>query len=617
MANIIWDPGISGSNPTVELVVNQQSQNITDNYSVLEFSLVLHRPSAVYSSASKSFYVNINGVTVASGSTTIGGSGDKLITSGTTVVHHNPDGTKTGVPFDFYMDIGITWSGQPTGDASGSGGIDLTPIPRATTPTLNYSTREMGQSINISVAPASSGFSHKLYYAFSGVNNTLIATLAAGNQTKAWTIPTATLAPKIPNATSGTVTIVCETYSGAALIGTTQVTFTVTVPDYQPSASLALTGVDLYSGKYVQGKSKVTVAVTSAGLYGSTIASISSQINGAAYNTAGFTTDLLATAGTNTVQTTVSDSRGKARTVTQNIAVVAYSAPTITTLTAIRCNSDGTPNQSGAYIKATLQASIAPIDNTNTKQTKLYYKRKIDSTWSTALTNTTDYAPNQSVVFAADGNYSYDVKLEVTDYYGMTPKSIDVGTAFTLMDFHKDGKSMAIGKVAEGNDLLDIKGNVRIDGLLKMMNTAGVLTSLIDLFFPINKIEMTEDNINPGTRFPGTTWIAWGQGRVPLGVGSIVANTDTSEGTVVAGSINKTSGGILGGEKTHTLTTNEMPTHSHSVVNQSTQQYVAAMGSDLGLITNSGASQSGSAGGGKAHNIMQAYATCYFWKRTA
>ena len=98
----------SGSRPYCTLSVTQSSQNIANNSSTVSYSLVLHRPSAISSSATKKWSCTING-TVHSGSGTIGGSGNKTLLSGTQTISHNQDGTKslslpvswcsTGYPF--------------------------------------------------------------------------------------------------------------------------------------------------------------------------------------------------------------------------------------------------------------------------------------------------------------------------------------------------------------------------------------------------------------------------------------------------------------------------------------------------------------------------------------
>ena len=446
------------------------AQSIDGNYTDVYWEqrlISLGSSYTINSSVGKSLSVVVDGQTFSSTvNVSLSGNQNKLLASGTKRVFHNQDGAKsfsTSVSFAINVTLNNTYYGTIS---IGSALYTLDTIPRATAPTLNYSTREMGLAISISANPASSSFSHKHYYSFTGISKTLIATMGTGNTSHSWTIPTATLAPKIPNALSGIVTIITDTYSGTTLIGSKSVTFTATVPDYQPTASISASGVDLYSSKYIQSKSKVSVSITDAGLYGSTITSRSTKINGATYTTASFTTGLLIASGTNTIEATVTDSRGKTRTVTQNITVVAYIVPRATSLSAVRCNSDGTPNEQGAFIKASFVSSISTIDNTNTKQTLIRYKKKVDSTYTTALTNTTDYSLNTNVVFTADINSSYDVRLQVADYYNTSTRDADVGTAFTLLDFHSSGNSMAIGKVAEGNGLLEIGGNVGVLGIL-------------------------------------------------------------------------------------------------------------------------------------------------------
>lgn len=68
--------------------------------------------------------------------------------------------------------------------------------------------------------------------------------------------------------------------------------------------------------------------------------------------------------------------------------------------------------------------------------------------------------------------------------------------------------------------------------------------------YPVGSIYMSVSSTNPSNLFGGT-WVAWGSGRVPVGFASGDSNF---------GSVEKT-----GGEKTHTLSTNEMPTHTHSI----------------------------------------------------
>ena len=126
----------------------------------------------------------------------------------------------------------------------------------------------------------------------------------------------------------------------------------------------------------------------------------------------------------------------------------------------------------------------------------------------------------------------------------------------------------------------------------------------------------------------GTTWVAFGAGKVLVGVDSGDTDFDTVEET--------------GGTKTHTLTEAEMPSHNHIVPHTygATSQYsetvinwVSAIGTTTiksgqgESVTHAnkystyvgGDSSEGdtTAGTTSAHNNVQPYITVYMWKRTA
>lgn len=121
---------------------------------------------------------------------------------------------------------------------------------------------------------------------------------------------------------------------------------------------------------------------------------------------------------------------------------------------------------------------------------------------------------------------------------------------------------------------------------------------------PIGTIEINTTGVNPST-YLGGTWVAWGSGRVPVGVDASDTDFSTAEKT--------------GGEKTHTLTIEEMPSHAHDFTYlRSRSEPLAGAGSrDLPNGDREETGTTDNAGGGQAHNIMQPYITCYMWKRTA
>lgn len=123
-----------------------------------------------------------------------------------------------------------------------------------------------------------------------------------------------------------------------------------------------------------------------------------------------------------------------------------------------------------------------------------------------------------------------------------------------------------------------------------------------DKIYPVGSIYMSVNSTNPKNLFGGT-WVAWGTGRVPVGV-------DTSQ-TEFA-SVEKT-----GGEKTHELTIEELAKHTHTyqrtIYNAGTNGFLSQDGK-AGI---GGSYTTEETGESKPHNNLQPYITCYMWKRTA
>jgi microcystin-dependent protein len=167
--------------------------------------------------------------------------------------------------------------------------------------------------------------------------------------------------------------------------------------------------------------------------------------------------------------------------------------------------------------------------------------------------------------------------------------------------------------------------------------------------FPIGYILISTVNTNPSTFLGYGTWGAFGAGRVLVGLDSGQTEFDTAEET--------------GGAKTHTLTTAEMPSHTHvqdahthvqnahthtqdahtHVITSQTATTGGATSYEHGTLDTSSAeaeatevtgsttatnqnttavNQNATAvnqntGGGGAHNNLQPYIVVYFWERTA
>ena len=126
--------------------------------------------------------------------------------------------------------------------------------------------------------------------------------------------------------------------------------------------------------------------------------------------------------------------------------------------------------------------------------------------------------------------------------------------------------------------------------------------SLLNAVYPIGCVVTLGVSTNPATLFCIGTWSAIA-GRVIVGIDSGQTEFDTLNETV--------------GAKTHTLTTNEMPSHSHTftdyVPTSGPADYVAGnkVSNTPETVTTS------TAGSGQAHNNLQPYIVKYVWQRTA
>lgn len=126
---------------------------------------------------------------------------------------------------------------------------------------------------------------------------------------------------------------------------------------------------------------------------------------------------------------------------------------------------------------------------------------------------------------------------------------------------------------------------------------------LMELVFPVGSTYITQSNTNPNTILKFGTWERL-KGKVCLGLDEDDTNMN---------SIGKT-----GGEKTHTLTVNEMPSHTHALNNNtSINRNVSGSGGAQGSSTCAGSTiTANNTGGGQAHNNMQPYEIVgYMWIR--
>jgi hypothetical protein len=153
------------------------------------------------------------------------------------------------------------------------------------------------------------------------------------------------------------------------------------------------------------------------------------------------------------------------------------------------------------------------------------------------------------------------------------------------------------------------------------------VTEAITAAYPVGSIYMNATNsANPATLLGFGTWVAFGAGRVPVGIDSGDTDFDTAEET--------------GGDKTKskTIALNELPPHKHAVPNKDCASYESAQGFSSDSIARNTFCDTNGIGSGQAPltgngvyaddgtkqtqqamslDVVQPYIVVYMWKRTA
>ena len=137
--------------------------------------------------------------------------------------------------------------------------------------------------------------------------------------------------------------------------------------------------------------------------------------------------------------------------------------------------------------------------------------------------------------------------------------------------------------------------------------------------FPVGAIFISTSATNPGTSLGYGQWSAFGAGRVLVGIDATQTEFDAA--------------GETGGAKTHVLSANEMPSHTHvqdphthtltgGATDDTSAPFPGPDAANSATVFASTGIQAATAtnqntGGGGAHNNLQPYIVVYFWRRSA
>lgn len=363
----------------------------------------------VTSSASKAYSAKIDGDTVTSGSFAIGGKTSTTIASGTKTISKGTSSRSISIELSFAMTF--TWNGTSGGTKTASGSFD---IPAKTSYTVSYD--------------ANGG------------------TGAPSSQTK-WYDTNLALSSTVPSRTGHNFV---RWNTNTSNTGT----------GYAPGATYTgNSGLTLYA---IWSPHTYTVEYNANGgtgapgsqtkVYGSNLTLSTTKPTRTNYNFLGWST---------------SPSGGvvysSGATYTNNSAVtlyavweLAYIKPRISGFNAYRCDSSGNANESGTYLRVIFNWAT----DRNVSEIKIQHKLQTASNWesTTATGSSTSGQVDQIIGNGGISNESsYYVRAYVSDSGGTTySTTLSINTMKFPIDVRKGGKGVAIGKVAEKDNAMEV-----------------------------------------------------------------------------------------------------------------------------------------------------------------
>ena len=147
-------------------------------------------------------------------------------------------------------------------------------------------------------------------------------------------------------------------------------------------------------------------------------------------------------------------------------------------------------------------------------------------------------------------------------------------------------------------------GEVILDNYLTKNEAASMYApkNILEIAYPVGAIYLSVNNTNPSTLFGFGTW-------------------ERIEDRFLLGASSTSAAGTTGGEVSHTLTVDEIPSHNHAFLRHQFNSSDNSNGTNVYGIRMQAMSQvndtTDATGGGKAHNNMPPYLVVYMWKRVS
>lgn len=561
--------------PYFSLTVTQSSSastTVTLSYTV---QYVAQYAAATSGAGNRTVSVTIDGQSVGPFTYAINGvTGTKTVASGTVTV--NKGTSARSASFSISVPMNLTWSGTYGGTMSGSSSIS---IPAKTSYTISYN------------ANGGSG--------------------APGSQTK-WAGTNITLSSTKPTRTG---------YSFLNWLSSAQNTTFNPGATYSYDASTTMKAqwkANTYTVSYnANGDNVSGVPGSQTKTHDVPLTLSSTKPTRTNYNFKGW--------GVYSSSTTASYQPGGSYTSNASITLhaiweLAYTPPRITDMTVDRCDSNENFSDEGKYAVVTFSWATDKA----VSKIEIAYKTEDATSFGTPETITssgTSGTISKLIGGSLDTETGYDVKVTVYDSVGNNSETRSLAPTAYIIDVKAGGKGIAFGKPADTDDLFEVEYpaqfnknvtfeelesyNVTIHSTL-IANDVTIATfdgkTLLDSTYPVGSIYIAYNHKSPASLFGGS-WTRMSN--------TFLWGCDSS-GTI----------GATGGEKTVTLSINEMPSHNHYIMNYNTAgssgsgwtSHSATAQTNVGYTNNI---RTNAVGNGAAHQNMPPFTQVSIWRRTA
>lgn len=490
----------------------------------------------------------------------------------------------------------------------------------------------IGQVATISTEGSSTSGTgtYSIEYEFGSLTGVIKDNISPTNvpATISWTIPTSFYSQIPDNATSKTGKLISYfTFLGKKEVNSTS-TFIAKIPDGDaPTITASVVTTDALSSQLsgntstiINGVSNVKVTMSATPTQGSTIVNQYFYYQRNYYPMNGVANKTL-TGGYNGIfEFGAIDTRNRTGSKIITLTAIDYKRPSIS-LNNVSISTSGvaTISVSGTWFNGSFGATA------NTLTVQYRYKSSSSSSWGswTTISNVTKNSDGTYSATASKSglsyNNAYNFEARVTDKINTVSSKEYSGKSLPVFDWSKndfnfnvpvyisqyynDNNPTTKKYVDDLTEVISLAVQDNTDNIAALSNQISNIGSIsFDDIYPVGSIYMSVNSTNPSNLFGGT----WTQlkDRFLLGAGSTYTN------------------GSTGGEASHTLTVNEMPSHSHPQYVTVSSGGSLSANCDYDSYSSGNARKSaqnvstGTTGSGNSHNNMPPYLVVYMWQRT-